>query len=158
VEAIEPPAGGSPQRVWTLQRRAPHGKTRPPAWSAGHRTRTSLLLDAVGERGRVIGVDLSAAMLEQARMRVERRGWRNVDLVCVDLADYRIASDVNGILSTLAITLTPAYDEAIRRGALALAPGGRLAVLGTSDLRTLPLGRPGAVRLRCSVQHATTIQ
>jgi hypothetical protein len=33
--------GGPPQCVWTLQRRAPHGKTRPPAWSAGHRTGTA---------------------------------------------------------------------------------------------------------------------
>ena len=36
-----PPAGGPPQRVWTLHRRAPHRKTRPPAWSAGQRTDTA---------------------------------------------------------------------------------------------------------------------
>jgi len=91
-----------------------------------------LLLEAVGPRGRVIGVDLSDAMLAQARAGVERRGWRNVELVCADIADYRFPPGVDAILSTFAITLAPTYEEAVRRGALALRPGGRLAIL---DLR-----------------------
>jgi hypothetical protein len=33
--------GGPPQCVWTLHRRAPPGKTQPPAWPAGHRTGTA---------------------------------------------------------------------------------------------------------------------
>jgi ubiquinone/menaquinone biosynthesis C-methylase UbiE len=86
----------------------------------------------VGPRGRVVGVDLSDAMLAQARAGVERRGWRNVELVCADIADYPFPPAVDAILSTFAITLAPTYEEAIRRGALALRPGGRLAIL---DLR-----------------------
>lgn len=91
-----------------------------------------LLLEAVGPRGRVIGVDLSEPMLDEARARLGVRRAHNVDLVCADIADYRVPSGVDGILSSFAITLSPAYDEVIRRGALALVPGGRLAIL---DLR-----------------------
>src|SRR5919197_740369 len=35
------------------------------------------LQQAVGENGRIIGVDLTDAMLDQARQRVRDHGWRN---------------------------------------------------------------------------------
>jgi demethylmenaquinone methyltransferase/2-methoxy-6-polyprenyl-1,4-benzoquinol methylase len=94
-----------------------------------------LLLDAVGPHGHVIGVDLSDAMLVQARGSIQHRGWRNVELVCADIADYGLPPGVDAVLSTFAITLVPAFDEAIRRAAAALRPGGRLAIL---DLRRPP--------------------
>ena len=53
-----------------------------------------------GQRGHVIGVDFSEVMLAQARAGVARRGWRNVELVCADLGDYRFPPDVDAILST----------------------------------------------------------
>jgi ubiquinone/menaquinone biosynthesis C-methylase UbiE len=42
----------------------------------------------VGPEGRVVGVDLTDAMLAQARWRVERAGWRNVELVQSDAAVF----------------------------------------------------------------------
>jgi demethylmenaquinone methyltransferase/2-methoxy-6-polyprenyl-1,4-benzoquinol methylase len=71
-----------------------------------------LLLDAVGPHGHVIGVDLSDAMLVQARGSIQHRGWRNVELVCADIADYGLPPGVDAVLSTFAITLVPAFDEA----------------------------------------------
>lgn len=88
-----------------------------------------LLRGAVGQQGRVIGVDLTDAMLEQARQRVQERGWSNVDLVLSDAARYRFPERVDGVISTFALTLVPEYDDVIRRAAAALAPGGRMAVL-----------------------------
>lgn len=87
-----------------------------------------LLEEKVGSGGRIIGVDLTDAMLERARERVDREGWSNVELVRQDAATYGFPPAVNGILSTCAITLVPEYDEVIARGAAALAPGGRLVV------------------------------
>ncbi len=87
------------------------------------------LQKAVGEKGRIIGVDLTNAMLDQARQRVAANGWLNVDLVQADLAEYSFPTRAAGILSTYAITLAPEFDAVIRRGAEALHPGGRLAVL-----------------------------
>ena len=88
-----------------------------------------LIEKAIGPEGRLIGVDLTDAMLAQAQKRVQRAGWKNVDLVQTDLVNFHFLQDVAGILSTLAITLVPEYDQVIRNGADALKPGGRLAVL-----------------------------
>lgn len=79
-----------------------------------------LLQEAVGPEGHVIGVDLTPEMLEKARERVRSAGWTNVDFVQADMADYRFPREIDGVLSTLAITITPAYDAVIRRAAAAL--------------------------------------
>jgi demethylmenaquinone methyltransferase/2-methoxy-6-polyprenyl-1,4-benzoquinol methylase len=87
------------------------------------------LEQAVGENGKIIGVDLTDAMLDQARERVRTAGWQNVELVRADLAQYEFPAEVSAILSTFAITLVPEYGEIIRSGAQTLTPGGRMAVL-----------------------------
>lgn len=98
-----------------------------------------LLHKAVGEGGRIIGVDLTEAMLDAARQRVARKGWTNVELIHSDAADFEFPAGVNGIISTFALTLSPDYDDVIRRGAEALSPGGRFVV---ADLK-LPTGWSG---------------
>jgi demethylmenaquinone methyltransferase/2-methoxy-6-polyprenyl-1,4-benzoquinol methylase len=40
-----------------------------------------LLVDAVGAQGRVVGVDLDAAMLRKAQHRIESHGWQNVEVI-----------------------------------------------------------------------------
>lgn len=89
----------------------------------------ALLEDKLGGEGRIIGVDISEAMLEQARARVRSEGWRNVELVCCSAADYRFPERVDGVLSTGALTFEPEFDKVIERGAKALAPGRRWVVL-----------------------------
>lgn len=86
------------------------------------------LRERVGEQGRIVGVDLTDAMLSGARERAEDHGWDNVELVRSDAAEFEFPADVDGILSTLALSLVPEYDEVIRRGAEALWAGGRWAV------------------------------
>jgi demethylmenaquinone methyltransferase/2-methoxy-6-polyprenyl-1,4-benzoquinol methylase len=89
----------------------------------------SLLQEQVGPRGRIIGVDLTDAMLDEAATRIAANRWSNVDLVKRDVAAYVFPSPVDGILSTFALTLVPEFDEAIRNGALALQPGKRFVIL-----------------------------
>ncbi|HEX9332854.1 MAG TPA: class I SAM-dependent methyltransferase [Anaerolineales bacterium] len=84
---------------------------------------------AVGEKGRIVGADLTDAMLDRARQRVVMNRWHNVDLIQADLAEYSFPIGVAGILSSYAITLVPEFDRVIQRGAAALHPGGRLAIL-----------------------------
>ena len=96
----------------------------------------SLLQREIGPTGRIIGVDLTEAMLDRACERAKREGWQNVELVLSDAAEYDFPVGVNGILSTFALTLAPEYDRIIARGAAALAPGGRWVV---ADLK-LPEG------------------
>jgi demethylmenaquinone methyltransferase/2-methoxy-6-polyprenyl-1,4-benzoquinol methylase len=89
----------------------------------------ALLEQAIGREGRIIGVDISEAMLERAKARVRDAGWNNVEFVCCSAADYRFPQDVGGIFSTGVLNYEPAYDQVIERGATALAPGRRWVVL-----------------------------
>jgi demethylmenaquinone methyltransferase/2-methoxy-6-polyprenyl-1,4-benzoquinol methylase len=86
------------------------------------------ILERAGPTGRIIGVDLTAAMLDRARERVARHGWTNVELVHSDVAAYAFPSGVQRIISTAGITLVPEYDLVVARAAKALASGGRLVI------------------------------
>ncbi len=88
-----------------------------------------LLRGAVGAGGRVVGVDLTDAMLAQARRRVERAGWANVELVQSDAAAFAWPPRVDGVLSTYASAAFPEIDEVFRRAASALGPGKRMVVV-----------------------------
>ena len=91
-----------------------------------------LLVSAVGPEGKVIGVDLTDKMLAEAKARVIKNDWSNVDLIQSDATQYAFPDNINGIISTFAITLIPGYEEIIRRGSVALAPQGRMII---ADLR-----------------------
>ena len=110
-----------------------------------------LIEQAIGLDGRIIGVDLTDAMLAQAQRRIEHNGWSNVSLVQADAADYTFPAELDAILSTYALSHVPDCGAVIVRGAEALAPGGRWVAL---DLKApdnaprllaqlgLALGRP----------------
>ncbi len=87
------------------------------------------LEDAVGPEGRIIGVDLTDAMLDQARQRISQHGWTNVELVQVDAAAYDFPNQVNGIISTFALTFIPDPSRVITNGSRVLAPGRQWVVL-----------------------------
>jgi demethylmenaquinone methyltransferase/2-methoxy-6-polyprenyl-1,4-benzoquinol methylase len=89
----------------------------------------SLLEEAIGPDGEIVGVDLTDAMLAQAERRVESNGWRNVSLVQADAAEFEFPAGVDAILSTYALTQVPECGEVIAHGAAALSGGGRWAVL-----------------------------
>jgi demethylmenaquinone methyltransferase/2-methoxy-6-polyprenyl-1,4-benzoquinol methylase len=89
----------------------------------------SLLEQAVGSEGKIIGMDISDAMLDRARARIRAAGWRNVELLCAAASDFRFPNGVGGILATGVLTYEPEFDKVIARGARALAPGRRWVVL-----------------------------
>lgn len=89
----------------------------------------SLYQEAVGPQGKIIGVDLTDAMLDQARQRVADNGWENVELVQADAREYEFPAGADAIISTYALSLIPECDRVLERAADALAPGGRLALL-----------------------------
>lgn len=86
-----------------------------------------LIQDRIGPTGRIVGVDLSGEMLAQAKQRVARHGWTNVELIQADLETFEFPP-CDGIIAFLSITLLPRYDETIARGYAALRPGRRWVV------------------------------
>ena len=99
----------------------------------------ALLQEAIGPEGRIIGVDLTDAMLEQARRRIAKAGWRNVELAQADAASYEFPAQVDGILSTFALTFIPQTKLVIQNGSRALAPGARWVVLDMAWPRAWPV-------------------
>lgn len=89
----------------------------------------ALIQNLIGPEGRIVGVDLTDAMLAQAHDRVEKNGWRNVSLVQSDAAEFEFPAEVDAILSTYALTQVPDCAAVIAHGAAALAEGGRWVVL-----------------------------
>jgi demethylmenaquinone methyltransferase/2-methoxy-6-polyprenyl-1,4-benzoquinol methylase len=89
----------------------------------------SLLRKQVGPKGNIIGVDLTLEILEEADKRIRRNGWQNVTLVQSDAAEYKFPGQIDGIISTFAITLVPEYDRIIQNGAAALSPNARFVVV-----------------------------
>ena len=83
------------------------------------------LEDKVGPNGKIIGVDLTDAMLERAKERVNKNGWGNVELVQSDACEYNFPKNVNGVLTTYALSLVPNYDKVVGNAYGALVPGGR---------------------------------
>lgn len=88
-----------------------------------------LLQKAVGPQGRIIGLDLTDAMLEQAHARIQRHGWKNVSLVETDVAAYTFPQRFDGILSTFALTAIPEYDAVVAHAGQALGKGKRFVIL-----------------------------
>jgi ubiquinone/menaquinone biosynthesis C-methylase UbiE len=98
-----------------------------------------LIKELIGPRGRIIGVDLTDAMLAHAQDRIAANGWSNISLVQADAAEFGFPTQVDAILSTYALTQVPGCADVIAHGAAALSGGGRWVVL---DLKA-PGNTPG---------------
>jgi ubiquinone/menaquinone biosynthesis C-methylase UbiE len=122
----------------------------------------SLLRKEVGPNGKIIGVDMTPEMLEEADKRIRRNDWQNITLVQSDAAVYRFPEHINGIISTFAITLIQAYDRVIQKGAAALSPNARFVIVDVKKPDKWPmwmirlfvfLTRPFGVSLDIADRH-----
>jgi ubiquinone/menaquinone biosynthesis C-methylase UbiE len=89
------------------------------------------VLSLIGQEGKLIGLDLSEKMLDVARARVERNGWKNVRLITGDAARLRdlIREPVHGVLCSLGISLMPNRLAVLNAIKDVMQPGGRVAIV-----------------------------
>jgi demethylmenaquinone methyltransferase/2-methoxy-6-polyprenyl-1,4-benzoquinol methylase len=100
---------------------------------------------AIGSQGRIVGVDYSATMLAGAGELVRKRGWKNVELVQADAARMTYRAQFDGALCTVAMTVIPGWQEALRRTIAAVRPGKRIAIMdGRRASGIMRLGAPYA--------------
>ena len=108
----------------------------------------------VGARGRVIGVDMTADMLDRARKNTasyrERTGLDNVEFRLGEIEHLPVAdSSVDVVISNCVINLSPDKPQAWREIARVLRPGGRVAVSDLALRRPLPPAVVGLVEALC---------
>jgi ubiquinone/menaquinone biosynthesis C-methylase UbiE len=84
---------------------------------------------AVGPSGRVIGVDMTPAMLERARANAQKGGFLNVEFREGRLEALPVeAASVDAVTSNCVVNLVPDKAAVFREIARVLKPGGRVVI------------------------------
>lgn len=95
------------------------------------------ILERIGPEGRLVALDYTPAMLDEARRKANEHGWKNIEFVRGDAAEVAalVAGPVDAALSTACLCIVPGWQKAIAGAASLLRPGGRLAVLDFLTMR-----------------------
>jgi SAM-dependent methyltransferase len=106
-----------------------------------------LAAKGVGPTGRVIGVDMTPAMVERARATARRGGFQNVQFRLGEIESLPVANEsVDAIVSNCVVNLSPDKPQVFREALRVLRPGGRVL------LSDLVLTRPLSPELQRNVE------
>ncbi len=92
--------------------------------------------DKIGNAGKIIGIDYSKHMLDKAKKKIKKHGWKNIELVKADAAKY-FPAKVDAVLYSYSITMIPEWKKSLQNSIKSLKKGGRLVIVDFSEMRIL---------------------
>ena len=88
------------------------------------------IIEWIGPKGRVVGVDFTRPMLKRARRKLARNHWDGLTLLEGDATNLPLAANsCDAVICSYAMAIIPDYRRAIAEAVRVLKPGGRLVLL-----------------------------